>query len=536
MRLTVALLVVAVWLGTGVVARGETGSCEGLADLKLAEAKVTAAERVAAGTFAPPAGMTNYLAGNAELFKRLPEFCRVRVTAKPSADSEIKIEVWMPVSEWNGKLRGQGNGGFAGEFNYADMGAAVGRGYATASTDTGHSGNGVDASWALGHPEKVTDFGYRAIHIMTETAKAAVQAFYGSAVKHSYFAACSNGGRQALMEAQRFPADYDGILAGAPAYNWTHLLTSAVYNQQATTAEAGSYIPASKVPAITEAVNRACDAKDGVTDGVLSDPRQCKFDAKQMLCKKGDSDQCLTAAQAKALNKLYAGAHNAKGQAIFPGFPPGAEEGKAGWSLWITGPAEGKSLLFAFGNGYFSNMVYEKADWNYKTAKLDEALAEADRKTGKALNATDTYLAPFAERGGKLVIYHGWNDPAISAISSVEYYHGLAAKMGKEKTEKFTQLYMVPGMQHCADGAGANLFGQFGPDPDAQHDLRLAVETWVEKGTAPSGIVATKFTDDEPGKGVKMTRPMCAYPEVAKYKGQGDTNDAANFACVRGNE
>ena len=512
-------------------------SCESLAQLALPEAKVTSAQIVAQGTFAPPAGMTGYLAGDLAMYKALPEFCRVLVDAKPSADSDIKIEVWLPTKDWNGKLRGQGNGGFAGELNYAEMALAVSQNYATATTDTGHAGNAVDATWALGHPEKVTDFGYRAIHLMTEVAKSAIKGFYGNGPRHSYFAACSNGGRQALMEAQRYPADYDGILAGAPAYFWTHLLTNAVFNEQVTTAEPGSYIPVSKVAAIAHAVNEACDAKDGVSDGVLNDPRQCRFDATKMLCKARESDSCLTAPQAKALNKLYEGARDAKGKQIFPGFPPGAEEGNAGWGLWITGPAEGKSLLFAFGNGYFSNMVYEKADWSYKGVNLDEALSAAEKKTVKQLNATDVNLGAFQARGGKLVIYHGWNDPAISAISSIEYYDGVTKKMGDSNTAKFMQLYLVPGMQHCADGAGANSFGQGGPEAkDSEHNVQLAVERWVEKGVTPSGIIATKYTDDDSAKPVKMTRPLCAYPQVAKYKGSGDTNDAANFTCAAGNK
>src|SRR5207248_3597573 len=240
----------------------------------------------------------------------------------------------------------------------------------------------------------VIDFRSRALHQMTQIAKAAVTAFYGTQSFHSYFGSCSNGGRQALMEAQRFPDDYDGILAGAPANFWTHLLAGGLWDAQATTNDPASYIPASKVLAIATAVNVSCDAQDGVTDGILNDPRQCHFDAAAMLCRNGDSEQCLTAPQVTALNKLYQGAHDQSGQ-IFPGFLPGAEEGQGGWSAWITGPAPGRGLLFAFANGFFSDMVYEKADWNYKTADLTEATKAGDGKTASILNAVDPNLKPF---------------------------------------------------------------------------------------------------------------------------------------------
>ncbi len=259
--------------------------------------------------------------------KSLPAFCRVRVEAHPTSDSDIKIEVWMPQSGWNGKFQAQGNGGFAGQIDYRGMALAVSHGYATAGTDTGHSGSAVDAGWALGHPEKIIDFGYRAIHVMTDIAKQTITAFYQEKPKHSYFGSCSNGGREALMEAQRYPEDYDGILAGAPANYWSHLLVGALWDAQATTLDPASYIPSSKLPAIAAAVNSACDAQDGVKDGVLNDPRQCHFDPAVLTCKSGDNDQCLTPPQVTALKKLYQGAHDSHGQ-IFPGFLPGAETGE----------------------------------------------------------------------------------------------------------------------------------------------------------------------------------------------------------------
>lgn len=520
------------YAANGQAAPDATHSCESLAQLELLSARVVSAETVAAGTLTPPATAA-WLRGNPDLYKSLGPFCRVTVQAAPSKDSDIKIEVWLPAEGWNGNFRGQGNGGFAGEIGYGSMAMAVLQKYATAGTNTGHSAEGTDASWALGHPEKVTDFGYRAIHEMTQIAKTAITAYYGNKLQHSYFSSCSNGGRQALMEAQRYPGDYDGILAGAPANYWTHLLTKALADAQATTLDPASYIPGSKIPAIAKAVNAACDRQDGVADGVLNDPRKCKFKPEMMLCKTADSNECLTAPQVTALKKLYEGPHDASGKLIFPGYLPGAEDGPGGWVTWITGMEPGKSLLFAFGGGYFSNIVYEKADWNYKTTTVDEGVKAADEKTASILNATDSNLAAFKARGGKLILYHGWNDAAISALNTINYYESVKSVMGGAEADAFSRLYMVPGLQHCGGGPGANTFGQGGAGAkDAQHNMELALEQWVEKGIVPSAIVAAKFVDDDPSKGVKFTRPLCPYPQTAQYKGSGDTNDAANFACV----
>jgi len=534
----VAMVVTALPAGGvfGQPASSAPGSCTDLTRLGLPEAKVVSAELVPAGAFAPPPSLNPWTVGDPSFYKALPAFCRVVVKATPSADSDIRIEVWMPATGWSGRFRGQGNGGFAGEIDFRSMGAAVARGDATAGTDTGHTGGGTDASWALGHPEKVTDFGYRAIHAMTQVAKATIRAHYGSPARHSYFGSCSNGGRQALMEAQRFPEDYDGILAGAPANYWTHLLTKAVADAQATTLEPASYIPSTKLPAIARAVNAACDARDGVTDGVLDDPRQCRFDPETLVCREGDSDACLTAPQVTALKKLHEGPLDARGREIFPGYVPGAEEGEGGWGPWITGPAPGKSLLLAFGTGYFANVVYEKAGWDYRKANLDEALKAAEDKTAATLDANDANLAAFKARGGKLILYHGWNDPAISALNTIHYYESVVDRLGRRETESFVRLYMVPGMQHCGGGPGANLFGQFLPAPsdEPRRNVTIALERWVETGETPSAIVATKYVDDAPARGVKATRPLCPYPQAATYKGQGDPHDHEAFTCEPG--
>jgi feruloyl esterase len=517
-------------------AQPAASSCEALAKVALPQAKITSAQFVAAGALTMPApGNAAQAAAAAAFFKSLPAFCRVAVEAAPSADSDIKIEVWLPASGWNGKFQGQGNGGFAGAIDFRSMGIAIGQGYATASTDTGHTaaGGGPDASWALGHPEKIIDFGYRAIHLMTQFAKTLVNSYYGSNPQHSYFSSCSNGGRQALMEAQRYPEDYDGIIAGAPANFWTHLLVGSIWNTQAMTLDPESYIPASKLAAISGAVNDACDKLDGVADSILNDPRECKFDPNVLLCKTGDADSCLTAKQITALKKIYDGAHDSHGREIYPGFLPGGEMGGNGWSTWVTGTTPRTSLGFEFGNGFFADMVFQKADWDIAHADIDQAVAAADEKMAGILNAVDPNLASFKARGGKLILYHGWNDPAISALNTINYYNSVISKMGRQNADSFARVFMVPGMQHCGGGPGADTFGAgISPTPtDPQHSLQLSLEQWVEKGASPGTIIATK---NGPNRTVTMSRPLCPYPKSAKYNGTGDPNSAASFVCVTG--
>src|SRR5437764_167488 len=364
-----------------------TPSCQSLSKLQLADTTIASAEFVAPGAFAAPAGTLNPFAVAA--LKAAPAFCRIVAEIKPAKDSNIKVEVWMPASGWNGRYQGQGNGGFAGTLNYVGMAAALARGYATATTDTGHSGSATDASWALGHPDRVVDFGHRAIHEMTVTTKALIKTFYGKPAGHSYFVGCSNGGRQALMEAQRYPEDYDGLIAGAPAYDFTHLLTAAVWDAQALQNDPASYIAAAKIPAISAAVLAACDAQDGLSDGLVNDPRQCRFDPSTLLCKGAETNTCLTTPQIAALKKIYAGPSDSKGRSISPGFTPGGEEGPGGWASWISGSAPGKSLQFAFGTNFFSNMVYNDAAWDFKTLNFDSGPRLADEKQARNLNATN---------------------------------------------------------------------------------------------------------------------------------------------------
>jgi len=522
--------VVCVVIFSGIVAWAQD-ACERLSGAKISNTTITLAQTVAAGTFnGPPAPFSGV--DITALYKSVPAFCRVVAEAKPTSDSDIRLEAWLPVSGWNGKLQGIGNGGFAGLIDSMQLANSVKSGYAATATDAGHSGSPIDAAWAIGHPEKVVDFGHRGIHEMTRVAKALIQAYYSKAPQRSYFAGCSDGGREALMEAQRYPEDYDGILAGAPANNWTPLLTTAAYDTQALTLDPASFIPPAKIPTIAAAVNAACDEADGVRDGILNDPRECHFDPATIQCKAEDSDKCLTVAQVAALKKLYAGTLDSQGHVVYPGYLPGAEEGQGGWGLWITGPAPAKSLMAFFGNGFFSGFVYEKPDWDYKTFKVDADLKAANEKTAQALNATDADLKPFKARGGKLIVYHGWNDPAITALNTINYYDSVIQKMGQKDVDSFVRVYMAPGVQHCGGGPGPDSFGAVGDlkFDDPPHSLDASLEQWVEKGTAPSIVIASKFEGQDRTK-AKMTRPLCPYPQAAKYKGSGDTNDAVNFVC-----
>jgi hypothetical protein len=499
-------------------------ACEALAGTRLPHTTVSIAQPVPEGTFKPPYG---------NALEKLPAFCRVAGVIKPTADSYIRFETWMPASGWNGKFLGVGNGGFAGSIDYKAMGGNLKRGYATAATDTGHEAEAVDASWAFHHPEKVADFGYRALHETVVNAKSLVHAFYGNAPHRSYFDSCSDGGREALMEAQRFPEDFDGILAGAPANFWTHLVASGVDTAKLLYAHPEGYVSGIKLPAINAAVLAACDAEDGVKDGIIGDPTRCHFDPGSLLCKGPDSRTCLTAPQIASLTKLYTGGQNSRGQQIFPGFVPGAELGQGGWGPWIIGPGPGGSSGSVYVENYFRYMVFEDPAWNPITANPDTAERTADKKTATFLNATDPDLRRFHARGGKLILYHGWNDPAISPWNTINYYKSVVAAVGASEVAQFVRLYMVPGMQHCMGGPGASSFGQLGSvtakGPD--HGIYTALEQWVEGGAAPGGVIATKYVDDNSTKGVEMTRPLCAYPQVANYKGSGDTHDSTSFAC-----
>ena len=460
----------------------------------------------------------------------VPEYCRIAGVIRPTSDSEINFEVWLPTSGWNEKYLGVGNGGFAGAIGFDQMTGNLKRGFATAGTDTGHQAGGEDATWAYKHPEKINDFGWRVLHLTTEAAKKLTELFYGTAAKHTYFDSCSDGGREALMEAQRFPGDFDGILAGAPAYNWTRLVASGAAAFQALR-DPAAYISDMKLPAISAAVLAACDAQDGVKDGIIANPLKCHFDPSVLQCKGPDSLSCLTAPQVAYLMTLYAGAYNSRGELIFPGHTPGSELGEGGWSSWLIGSGPGAGASAGFFENYFRYMVFDDPIWNPFTATVDTAVHAADEKTARALNSTNPDLSAFEKHGGKLILYHGWNDPAIAPQSTIDYFKAVEAKTGAAEAEKFVRLYMVPGMQHCLGGPGPTMLGQFGTRTKDDGAFG-ALERWVEQGVQPQTIVATKYKTGVPKPAIEMTRPLCPYPQEAKYKGNGDTNDYRNFTCT----
>ena len=500
--------------------------CESLRSFTRPNTTITAATVVAAGTFVPPRTFDSP-PGALPQATGMPEICRVQGVLAPSADSHIEFEVWLPTSGWNGKYLGTGNGGFAGEINYTDLVRSATNGYAASSTDTGHKGGPVDAAWALGHLEKVADYGHRAIHETAVAAKAIINGFYGAAPRFSYFNACSNGGRQALMEAQRFPEDYDGIIAAAPALSITRALLAFEWNQQAALVDPAAHIPARKVPAIEAAVIEACDARDGVKDGVIDSPPACRLKAESLRCSGAETDACLTAPQVAALQKIYDGPRTASGQQLYPGFPPGGESGPGGWALWFAGERPGTSVQSLFAAQGASNLVRQDAAYSVKAFDVNQAAATVTGPVAKLLDADNPDLTAFRRRGGKLILYHGWSDPALSAQSTIDYYTGVSARMGAKETSQFVRLYLVPGMQHCSDGPGPNQFGTWpvkGADP--RSSVSAAIERWVENGAAPGAIIASR-----PAGQPARTRPLCPYPQAAKYKGTGSTDDAANFEC-----
>jgi feruloyl esterase len=476
-------------------------TCESLSSFSQPHVSVTLAQTVAAGQFTPPNPRGR---AGANPFAALPAFCRVAATLTPSSDSDIKIETWLPAQGWNGKLVAVGNGGWAGTISYPAMATALAAGYGTVSTDTGHAGG--NANFIVGHPEKLKDFEERAVHEMTVTAKAVAAAYYGNAPQKAYFNGCSTGGRQALTAAQRYPLDFDAIVAGAPANFARRQTFGQVWLWQATHKDDASMLTPEKYAVLHKAAVAQCDALDGVTDGVLENPTKCRFDPSVTLCKSGDGADCLTAPQVDAARKIYAGASHAKThELLYPGLQPGSENG---WNMSVAARPVG------YAEDFFKYIVFKDEKWDPKALNYDVDIVTTDR-TPTGLNAVDANLSPFVDHGGKLLIYHGWSDPGIPPSNSVNYYQSVQKALGK-KSGDAVRLFMVPGMAHCGGGDGTSTF-----------DMVAAVDKWVETKTAPSAIPATKMAD---GKAVR-TRPLCAYPAVATYKGTGSTDDAANFVC-----
>lgn len=495
-----ALILAAMALPAVASGQSKPAACDQLAAaLKLPNTTITMAALVPAGSFTPPAAPG---AQAPQPIPDVPAFCRVAATVAPSSDSDIKLEVWLPASGWNGRFQGVGNGGWAGSVQYAALAGAVKKGYAAASTDTGHVGG--TAAFAMGHPEKLVDFAHRAIHELAVQGKAVTAAFYGNAPKYSYFTGCSNGGRQGFKSAQRYPGDFDGIASGAPAFHWTSTMAASVAIAQTTMSDAANQLPADKLKVLNQAAIAACDARDGVTDGVIENPNACAFDAKAVECKSGDGPACLTAPQVKAANMIY----DRDGSGPFVGLKPGSE---LGWTQLAGGPTP-----FRVGDELFKYVVFKDAKWDFLTFKFPQDLELAKKIDNGLIDATDPNLKPFADRGGKLLIWHGWSDQVIGSQHSIDYYNRVVSTLGDASTDKAVRLFMAPGVTHCGGGVGPSNF-----------DALAALEQWVEQGKAPSFLLASRATD---GK-VDRTRPICAYPQVAVYKGTGSTDDAQNFAC-----
>jgi len=495
------------WLAASslIAAPALAASCESLASLNLPDAKIKLAQSVDAGGFSPPGGGESAPKKEAaRSYQSLPAFCRVAATLTPTSDSDIKIEVWLPAAGWNRKFQAVGNGGWAGTISYSALADAVREGYAGASTDTGHVGG--SGSFVLGHPEKLADFSWRSEHEMTVKAKAIVRAFYGSAARRSYWNGCSTGGRQGLKEAQKFPEDFDGIVAGAPA-NRTPL---GLWNAFAIFKDESSFVPPSKYPLIHQAVLEACDLLDGLKDGLIADPTRCKFDPQVLSCKGPDSPSCLTAPQVEAVRKIYTPATDRRtGRELFSPLPRGSE---LGWGAMGGGPEPSALTL-----DQLKYVVFKDPNWNWRTFDFNRDVARFELPENLPMNATDPNLKAFFRHNGKLLIYHGWSDAQVSPFATIKYYQSVVDTMGgASKTPDNVRLFLAPGMGYCGGGDGPNVFDKIG-----------TLDRWVEQGEAPARIVASQST----GGNVDRTRPLCPYPQVAQYRGAGSIDDAASFVC-----
>lgn len=491
-------------------------SCASLARLALPNATITQAQTVRAGAFAVPQkgpgpGFNPAMDPVGRLQPAVnPAFCRVAATVKPSADSDIKIEVWLPSKGWNGKLFAAGNFGWGGSLMYAQMLSALADGYAAASTDTGHDSSGPDGGggkFTLGHPEKVIDYAYRADHEMTLKAKALIKAFYGRGPSRSYWIGCSLGGLEALVEAKRYPGDYDGIVAGAPPnplfdFNAVQLWPSWLVGQ-----DPSRLIPKEKYAMIHAAALAACDTPVGRKDGLIERPDRCRFDPVQLQCKTGDAPDCLTEAQVFLVRQMYQGARDPQtGAVIFPGPARGSE---LEWSMFASDQPMSVAL------DLFRYTAFQDPNWTSKTMDWHKDVAAAGEKL-RPLFSVDTNLEPFFARGGKLMLYIGWND-YHNPEQLVDYYKAVVRDSTDTATRGSVQLFTIPGMNHCAGGAGCDVFNKLG-----------AIDAWVARGQVPQRLVTLKLS----GGQVVRSRPACAYPKVATYVGAGDTEDAASFVCA----
>jgi feruloyl esterase len=479
-------------------------NCEQLASLATPRVEISAAAVVRSGVFTPLKGKP---------FDGLPPFCRVAAVLHPSSDSAIRIELWMPEADWNGRLEGTGNGGFAGNLAYGALAAGVKRGYAVVNTDMGTgTPPGEDATAFIARPERWKDWGYRSTHEMTVEAKRLVAAYYKRAATRNYFVGCSTGGEQAWMEAQRYPDDYDGVVGGAPANNRTGVHESILWNFISTERTPEDHISTPKLHALAAAVVNACDRLDGVADGIIDDPQKCSFDPASLECSGADNDSCLTPQQVAVVRRLYKGPVNPRtGEQIYPGLPKGSE---LGWSH--LGPdANGQPPYAPIFTWVFGR------DWKWRSFDFDRSVTAVDKKLASDVNATSLNLDAFRDHGHKLLIYHGWADWLVPPEESVEYRKALASEASGKDLDQFYRLFMVPGMNHCSGGGVPDHFDGLG-----------AVVAWVETGHAPDKLIASQFPANQDSGTPLRTRPLCPYPQTARYEGHGSIDDAVNFSCV----
>jgi hypothetical protein len=491
--------------------------------MALPGGKVTAATVVAPGAFqqpAAPGGPPPGVGGGA--YRDLPEFCRVQATLTPSRDSDIKVEVWLPTSGWNRKFVGIGNGIWAGQLSYSQLGDPLKRGYAVATTDTGHTGNGLSGEFAVGHPEKLVDFGYRAVHEMVVTAKRAIEAYYGNAPQKSYWNSCSTGGRQGLMAAYRYPTDFDAISAMAPANPMTDLMTQSMWAGWQPQRKPGAALSMPKLAALHGAVVKQCDKLDGLEDGLVGRPDACDFDPAVIQCTGADGDQCLTPTQVETMRAIYDGIPMTAGGTLLPGWPYGAEM-QLGLLMSGTQP-------FPVAYTYFSLLVFgDQEGWDWKTFDFQRDTLLGREYGASVLDVPSHGFTRFFARGGKLLLSHGWNDGLIPATNTLAFHDELLQSLPAAQAQQQLRLFMVPGMDHCGGGEGPSVFDTLG-----------AIDEWATSGTPPERIVATRPTaaGGPPGAPAgppraPMSRPLCPYPLVAEYDGSGSTADAANFQCTR---
>ena len=506
-------------------------ACEDLVNLKLADTTIKSAESIPAGDYTTSDKVTR---------KDMPAFCRVVASVSAAPDSDVGLEIWLPRESWKGVFHAIGNGGYSGvlAYNYGAMEAAIKRGYASAVTDMGTApATPLNGDALVGHPQKWKDWGSLSTHVATVVGKQIEKAFYGADAKHAYYSGCSTGGQQGLIEAQYYPEDFDGILAGAPVVNrtWGHAV--AVWDYQAANLKPGHKLSDAKLALLTKSAVAACGAKNNglKSDPFIADPTGCDFDPAALACKGAAAADCLSAEEIETAKAFYTGPVDKAAKPLFYGWAPGSESGPFNWGfLEAPGNAPGEPGFDGLFKWVFG------ADWNWRDFNVESDMAKVDAALGPTLNgATAGDLAKFRDRGGKLIIFQGWADPIVPEFQTVDFYKKVVSEFGGEtKAQEFARLFMVPGMGHCFAGACPNRFdstafgGLWPPSNDAAHDMFTALAHWVEDGVAPTQVIATKYVGNDASKGVEMQRPLCPYPQRAWYKGDGDTNDAANFTCA----